>query len=68
MVMKEINSVIEDLELLKRGEWEPDEDSINASLEMLERANNKIENLIKIIKNPSTITQDDIDDELAKYL
>ena len=38
MVMKEINSVIKDLEMLKSGEWEPDEDSCNASIEMLERA------------------------------
>lgn len=40
--MKEINLVIKDLEMLKNGEWVPDDDSINASIEMLETANNNI--------------------------
>lgn len=30
-----LNLVIEDLELLKSREWEPDEDSINESIENL---------------------------------
>ena len=30
-----LNLVIEDLEMLKSGDWEPDEDSINASIENL---------------------------------
>ena len=48
--MKEINSVIEDLEMLKNGEWVPDDDSINASIEMLETANNNIEvNMINFL-------------------
>ena len=35
--MKEIDSVISDLEMLKNGTWIPDEKSCNASIELLEK-------------------------------
>ncbi len=43
--MNEINSVIKDFQMLKSGEWVPDEDSCDASIEMLERAEEKIKKL-----------------------
>lgn len=43
--MNEINIVIIDFEMLKDGEWIPDEDSIDASIEMLERAKTKFKNI-----------------------
>jgi len=41
----EINSVIKDLEMLKDGTWVPDDDSCDASIEMLERAKTKFDKM-----------------------
>jgi|JI6StandDraft_1071083.scaffolds.fasta_scaffold01817_8 hypothetical protein len=43
--MKEIDLVIEDLELLKSGAWEPDEQSINDSIKNLEKAKENIKKM-----------------------
>jgi hypothetical protein len=43
--MKEINLVIEDLEMLKDGTWVPDKHSCNASIEMLEIAKTKFDRM-----------------------
>jgi hypothetical protein len=48
--MKEIESVIKDLEMLRSGEWVPDEESIDASIEMLEKANSKMMKIIELLK------------------
>lgn len=43
--MKELDIVITDFEMLKDGEWIPDESSINSSITMLERAKEKLKNI-----------------------
>ena len=43
--MEEINSVIEDLEMLKDGTWVPDQHSCDASIEMLKRAKTKFDKM-----------------------
>jgi hypothetical protein len=53
--MKEINSVIKDLKMLKKGTWVPDEDSCDASIEMLERAKEEIYKFLRQRYNEKTI-------------